>query len=327
MILVLRGGGRHLLQIVLVQGAGAAALHLLEIVLAAHVAHEDQALDGLHIRPRGDHVHGDGNTGIVVVAEGAQNGLRAVRLTGDLLAEFIAFPKFLPDDLDDIIRVAVGLGEDQRLWDFAAVREKLREQIIPEGADHGADLAGIHNIPIQLCRSIDQVLVHLFPALGAGQAVPVLDLLLEDHRAVFRHVGLDEENVLAHIHAVDDGLLAGILADHVLIKESKGALVRRGGQADDEGIKILQHLIPHVINRPMAFINDNAVEKLRGIFLVVDDLFCRLCVGSGLLKEGFFLCGFVHLLALQDGIHALNGADADLDVIGNIGTVQTANAV
>lgn len=29
---------------------------------------------------------------------------------------------------------------------------------------------------------------------------------------------------------------------------------------------------------------------------------------SGLLEEGFFLCGFIHFLALQDGVHPLNGA-------------------
>ena len=327
MILVLRGGRRYLLQVVLTEGAGAAPFHLLKIILAANIAHEDQALDGLHIRPGGDHVNGNGNTGIIIVAEGAENSLRTIRLTGDLLAEFIALAKLLPDDLNDIIRMAVGLGEDQRLGHFAAMWEKLREQVVPERSDHGTDLAGIHNIPIQLCRGIDQVLVHLFPALCAGQAVPVLDLLLEDCRTVFRHVGFNEENVLAHIHAVDDGLLTGILADHVLVEKGKGALVRRGGQANDEGVEIFQHLIPNVIDRPMAFIDDDAVEKLRGNLFVIDDLFCGLCVGSGLLEEGFFLCGFIHFLALQDGVHPLNGADADLDVIGDIGAVQAANTV
>ena len=223
--------------------------------------------------------------------------------------------------------MAVGLGKNQRLGYFAAMREKLREQVVPERSDHGADLAGIHNVPIQLCRGIDQVLVHLFPALGASQAVPVLNLLLQDHRAVFRHVGFNEENVLAHIHAVDDGLLTGILADHVLVEKGKGAFVRRGGQADDESVEILQHLIPHVVDRPMAFIDNDAVEKFRGVLFVIDDLFCGLCVGSGLLEEGFFLCGFIHFLTLQDGVHPLNGADADLDVIGDIGAVQAANTV
>ena len=223
--------------------------------------------------------------------------------------------------------MAVGLGEDQRLGHFAAMREKLREQVVPERSDHGTDLAGIHNIPIQLCRGIDQVLVHLFPALGAGQAVPILDLLLEDCRTVFRNIGLNEEDVLTDIDTINNGLLARILADHVLVEKGKGTLVRRSGQADDEGVEILQHLVPNVIDRPMAFIDDDAVEKLRGILFVIDDLFCGLCVGSGLLEEGFFLCGFIHFLALQDGVHPLNGADADLDVIGDIGAVQAANTV
>ena len=34
----------------------------------------------------------------------------------------------------------------------------------------------------------------------------------------------------------------------------------------------------------MAFIDDDAVEKLRGNRFVIDDLFCGLCVGSGLLE-------------------------------------------
>ena len=122
-ILVLRGGRGDLLQIVLAEHTGAAPFHLLKIILAANIAHEDQALDGLHICPGGDHVNGNGNTGIIIVAEGAENSLRTICLTGDLLAEVITLAKLLPDDLNDIIRMAVGLGEDQRLGYFAAMRE------------------------------------------------------------------------------------------------------------------------------------------------------------------------------------------------------------
>lgn len=74
--------------------------------------------------PGGDHVNGNGNTGIIIVAEGAENSLRTVRLTGDLLAEFIALAKLLPDDLNDIIRMAIGLGKNQRLGYFAAMAGK-----------------------------------------------------------------------------------------------------------------------------------------------------------------------------------------------------------
>lgn len=83
----------------------------------------------------------------------------------------------------------------------------------------------------------------------------------------------------------------------------------------------------HKWDLSMAFIDDDAVEELRGILAVIDDLFCRLRVGPALLEEGFFLGGFVDLFTLQDGIHALNGADADLDIVRNIRAVQAAHAV
>ena len=223
--------------------------------------------------------------------------------------------------------MAVGLGKDQRFRHFVTVREKLREKAFLEGTDHRADLAGIDHIPIHRGSSIVQILVHLLPALGTGQTVTVFDLLLHDVCAVFGDVRLDQEDILAHVDAVDDGLLAGIFADHVLVEKGESALVRCGSQADEEGVKILQNLIPHVIDRPMAFIDDDAIEEFGRIFFIVDDLFCRLRVRAALFEEGFFLCRFVHLLALEDRIHALDRADADLDIIRDIGAVQATNSV
>ena len=42
-------------------GAGAAALHLLEVLRRADVAHEEHALQRLDVGAGGDHVHGDGD--------------------------------------------------------------------------------------------------------------------------------------------------------------------------------------------------------------------------------------------------------------------------
>ena len=53
----------------MVQRAGAAAFHLLEVVAAFHVAHEEQAFQRLDVGAGGDHVHGDGDARVVVVAE------------------------------------------------------------------------------------------------------------------------------------------------------------------------------------------------------------------------------------------------------------------
>ena len=58
------------------KGAGAATFHLLEIIPALHVTHEEQAFEGLDVRTRGNHVHGHGDARIVVVPELGEDGCR-----------------------------------------------------------------------------------------------------------------------------------------------------------------------------------------------------------------------------------------------------------
>ena len=164
-VLILRGRGRDLLQIVLAEDAGSPALHLLKIVPAAHIPHEDQALDGLHIGAGGNHVHSDGDPGVVAVAETAEGPLRVLGRVGDLLAELVPLAELLPDDLDDVVGVAVRLGKDQRLGNFAPAGKQLGEQILPERADHRADLTGVDDIPVQLGGPVVHILVHLLPPL------------------------------------------------------------------------------------------------------------------------------------------------------------------
>ena len=67
-------------------------------------------------------------------------GLRAGDLVGDLLAEVVAPAELLADDLDDVLGVAVVLGEDQRLGHLGAAGEDLREQLVAERADDEPDL-------------------------------------------------------------------------------------------------------------------------------------------------------------------------------------------
>ena len=74
------------------------------------------------------------------------------------------------------------------------------------------------------------------------------------------------------------------------------------------------------VGRALGYTRESAVRL--SFLMAIPAVF-----GSGLLEEGFFLCGFIHFLTLQDGVHPLNGADADLDVIGDIGAVQAANTV
>ena len=205
--------------------------------------------------------------------------------------------------------------------------EKLRRQAFLKGSDDRADLAGVHHVPVELRRSIVEILIHLLPTLGAGQPVAVFDLLLEDVRAVFCYVGFDEKHVLAHVYAVNDGLLARVLADDVLVEEGKGALVRRGCQPDDKGVKVFENLAPDVVYGAVALVHDDAVEEFRGILGVIYDLLAGLGVCAAQLEHGFLLRGFVQLLAFEDGVHALDRADADLNIVGDIGAFQPAHTI
>ena len=136
------GVWRHLAQLLGRDRARAPALHLLEILRRLDVAQEDQRLDRLHVGAGGDHVDGDGDARIVVVAELADQklGIAAVGAIGDLLGEVVALAEHVAHDADDLLGVIVVLGEDKRLRDLAPAWKELGEQRVPIGLDNGADL-------------------------------------------------------------------------------------------------------------------------------------------------------------------------------------------
>ena len=79
---------------VVVDDPHAAALHLLEVGAALDRAHEEDALERLHVGAGGDHVDGDGDARVVGVAERGEQvvGLLAGRLVGDLAAKSLPLP-------------------------------------------------------------------------------------------------------------------------------------------------------------------------------------------------------------------------------------------
>ena len=327
MVLVLGGRRGDFLQVILAQNASATAFHLLKIVLAAHVPHENQALDGFDIGAGGDHIHGYRNAGVIIVAEVAQDLLRVIGSVGDFLTELVAFAKFLADDLNDVVGMAVGFGKNQRFGHFLTPWEKCGEQILPERANDHTDLAGIDNVPVQLGGNIVHILIQLLPALFTGKTVAALDELLHNMGAALRYLGFNEKDIFAHVDAVDDGLLPGVFTDHIFLEERKGTLVRCGSQAHEKGVEIVQHLLPDIIDGAMTFIDNDAVKKFGGIFGVVDDFFgCLTLRGGHLIERGFF-GGLVQFFPFQNGVHPLNGAYAHLHILGNIGVFQAADAV
>ena len=213
--------------------------------------------------------------------------------------------------------MGVVLGEDERLRDFweAVVARATREedgQAFLEGADDGADLGGVNDIAVEAFGVVVGVLVLLLPALPAGEFLAELDeaLVLSDDGAALGDLGLDAVDVVPDVDAVDDGLLVWVLADDVLVEVGVGALVGRGGQGDLEGVEVLEHLLPEVVDRAVTLVDDDEVEQLgRDLGVVLD--------GHGLtwlrsLGWVAFLVFLGEVLAPQDRVHALDGGDADV---------------
>ena len=81
--------------------------------------------------------------------------------------------------------------------------------------------------------------------------------------AILGDLGLDAIDVVADIDAVGDGLLVAVVLDQVAVEEADGLRRGRGGQADQEGIEVVEHLPPDVVDRAMAFIHDDEIERSR----------------------------------------------------------------
>ena len=75
----------------------------------------------------------------------------------------------------------------------------------------------------------------------------------------------------------------------------------------------------------MAFVDDDEVKKLKWNLAVIDDR--HRLFGLHHLRRVDLLHGFIQLLVLQQRVHTLDGADADLAVLGNEGGFQPLHVV
>lgn len=296
----------------MIEGAGAASFHLFEVAARFDVAHEEEAFEGFDIGAGGNHVDGDCDAGVVFVAKLGKDGLWVFLVfIGHLFAEGIALPELLAHDLDDVVGMGVGLGEDEGLGDFVfallvgAVGEDDGE-LVAEGADDGENLRGVDDVLVELLGGVGFVFVLLLPALTAGELFALLDVALEDGAAVFGDLGLDGEDFPRDIDAIGDRLFVGVFGDHVLFEEAEGAGIGGGGETDEKGVEVVEDLPPEIVDGAVALIDDDKVEVLDGHLFVIGDGERFLESGGGLV--GVLLLVFLaEILSLQDGIHALDG--------------------
>ena len=75
----------------------------------------------------------------------------------------------------------------------------------------------------------------------------------------------------------------------------------------------------------MAFVNDDEVEKLGCDLTIIDNR--HRFFGLNHFRRINLFGGFVQLLALQERIHALDSADADLAVLGDVRRFEPLDVV
>ena len=89
--------------------------------------------------------------------------------------------------------------------------------------------------------------------------------------ALFGNFGFDAVYVVADVDAIGDGLDVGVFGDEVFIKEAEGGFAGGGGEADEEGVKIIEDLAPEIVDRAVAFIDHDDIEGFDGDARVVAD--------------------------------------------------------
>jgi len=136
--------------------------------------------------------------------------------------------------------------------------------------------------------------------------------LTNQRHAVFAHAGFDAVDLEPDVDAIDDRLFVGIVLHEVAAEEADGLSAGRCGQADSEGVEILQHWPPQIVDGAVALIDDDEIEALNRDVRVVFQRHGFSGHGRG-LEHGAVFVGFVELLvAAEHGVQPLNGRDDNL---------------
>ena len=143
------------MQAFFIKRACAAPFHLLEIIAAFDITHKQQAFKRADIGSRGNHIDGNGDARVVIVAEIRQDGFGFFALSddfavfthnivfgfvSDFFAKFVALPELFTHHFDDVVGVAVVFGKNQGFGYFFTIWKYCR-QLVAECPDNGADLA------------------------------------------------------------------------------------------------------------------------------------------------------------------------------------------
>ena len=234
-------------------------------------------------------------------------------LVGDLFAEVVALAKDLAAEVDDVLGVGVVLGEDERLRHERAAGEQLGLHDVAVGAQDGADLVGHDDGAVEVGgRVIEIVGEDCLPGLARGFAAVVDEEALVHLAAGLVDLGFDAIDVVADIHAIGDGAFMVVFGDAVLVEIGDGLRRGRGGEPDERGVEVFEHLPPEIVDGAVAFVGDDVIEHLDGDGGIVGDVAgAGDAQGGGDFRAREFVPALVHFLPAQDRVKPLDGANGD----------------
>ena len=173
----------HGLEIIFIDNAHAPALHLLEKTAGLHTAHEHDHFKGFDVRTGGDHVHGNGNPGMITVSEFRDEIFRLFPgcLVGDFLSKIIPLCKFLTHDFNNVFSVAVIFCKNQGLGHLGAAGKNFRKKLVPKCTDNRAYLILCNHITVKFVGIIFKIFIQLLPANFSGFPVANINIIAGFH--------------------------------------------------------------------------------------------------------------------------------------------------
>src|SRR6266498_2472422 len=114
-----------------------------------------------------------------------------------------------------------------------------------KSANNKTYLIWIYYFIIKLLVGVSNIFICLLPAFLTGKFFAVIYIFtFPNNSAFFCDVCFNHEHIEAYIHIIKHCLFMCVFAYDILIKETKGAIIRSCSKTDQKGIKIIEHLFP-----------------------------------------------------------------------------------
>jgi len=186
--------------------------------------------------------------------------------------------------------------------------------VVAVGFEDGADLVVGDDGAAEFAGAVFEVVFDGVGFPDVAVAVEELELGAGGQAGAFgADAGGNAVGDVVDVDLIEDGLPVGVAADGVLVEECFGIEGGRGGEADGEGVEVVEDLLPFVVDGAVAFVDDDEIKSLGGKVGLVGD-FDGFAGGEVAVEGGDLVLVVVDCfgVAFELGEEALDGGDDDL---------------